>query len=115
MQVNAPEAIPLHMSRDGPVEMDASAGSAAALETDAGQLVPMRMTDDGPIPMEMEQVRIVEMETQAYKGPTVATPRVGAEVILPTKGYKLLKDVTVREVQVSAVHAPTGGLVYQIE
>lgn len=115
MQVNAPEVIPLHMSRDGPVPMDPAADAEAQLQAGAGQLVPMRMTEDGPIPMEMEQVRIVEMETQAYKGPTVATPRVGAEVILPTKGYKLLKDVTVREVQVSAVHAPTGGLVYQIE
>ena len=115
MQVNAPEVIPLHMSRDGPGELGTDPQRTVPLETDAGQLVPMGMTEDGPIPMEMEQVRIVELETQTYKGPTVVTPRVGAEVTLPTRGYKLTKDVTVREVQISAVSAPGGGLVYRIE
>lgn len=115
MKVNAPEVIPLHLSRDGPVRAETDGQRPIPMRTDAGVLVPMKTETDGPIPMEMEPVRIIEKETQIYKGPTVATPRVGAEVILPTKGYKMPQNVTVQEVQISAVHAPGGGLVYQIE
>lgn len=115
MEVKAPEVIPLHMSRDGPGKLETDGQRPVPMEADPGQLVPMGIRSDGPIAMDVEQVRIVELETQKYKGPTVAVPRVGAEVILPTRGYKLTADVTVREVQISAVSAPGGGLVYRIE
>lgn len=115
MKVNAPEVIPLHLSRDGPADLHPDPQRPVPMEADLGPLVPMEIDTDMQIPMELEPVRIVEKETQAYKGPTVATPRVGSEVVLPTKGYKLLKDITVQEVQISTVHGPGGGLVYQIE
>lgn len=78
-------------------------------------VIPLHMQRDGPVGMDVEQVRIVELETPAYKGPTTVTPQVGAEVTLQTQGYKLLRDVTVREVQVKIVSAPGGGLTYSIE
>lgn len=115
MKARTGEAIALHIAQDGLIRADADTDAEAELTADGGQLVPMGIRPDAEIPMGMEQVRIREIETQAYKGPTVAVPRVGAEVILPTQGYKLLKDIRVLEVQVDAVHAPGGGLVYRIE
>lgn len=115
MKVATGENIALHLQRAGPIRTEAAPDEAAELAVQDGQLVPMGLQADPEIPMEMEQVRTIEIETQAYKGPTTVTPRVGAEVILPTKGYKLLKNVTVEEVQISAVSAPGGGLVYRIE
>lgn len=115
MKVATGENIALHLQRAGPLRGAASAEEAREMTVQAGQLVPMGMEAEPEIPMALEQVRTIEIETQAYKGPTTVIPRVGAEVVLPTKGYKLLKNVTVEEVQISAVSAPGGGLVYRIE
>lgn len=115
MKAATGETIALHLQRDGPAALHPDPEAAAQLGVQSGQLVPMGLQADPEIPMEMEQVRTIEIETQAYKGLTTVTPRVGAEVILPTKGYKLLRDVRVQEVQISAVSAPGGGLVYRIE
>lgn len=115
MKAATGETIALHLQRDGPAGLYTDPEAAARMDVQGGQLVPMGIQADPEIPMDLERVRIVELETQAYKGPTTVIPRVGAEVVLPTKGYKLLKNVKVEEVQISAVSAPGGGLVYRIE
>ena len=115
MKAETGETIALHLQRDGPEALHPDPEAAAQLGVQSGQLVPMERQAEPEIPMGLERIRTVEIETQAYKGPTTVIPRVGAEVVLPTKGYKLLKNVTVEEVQISAVSAPGGGLVYRIE
>ena len=76
-----------------------------------GETIALHLQRDGPAGLHTDPEAAARMDVQGGQ----LIPRVGAEVVLPTKGYKLLKNVKVEEVQISAVSAPGGGLVYRIE
>ena len=67
------------------------------------------------IEMEMEQVEVIYIDREQYKGPLEIIPKVDEDQSFETAEKYMPGDLLVREVQVRVATGPTGGLTYYIE